>query len=314
MNNAPQGLLLLPRLYVQNANAISSPLTWGFPAPTAFTGFVHAFGRRVASEFDLQLDGVGIICHRFEPQVFQPAGRRTRVFSLSRNPVDKDGKTAAIVEEGRAHFEVSLLIGVSGSELFEGKDVLVEISERMFSIAAGLRLAGGSILPNPNGRHYSPRLQLWPEDPADARTQSRKLRRQLLPGFALIERQDLLAAQGVNPLEALLDVSRLNFEPEAPDAQTPQSANWNLRRKPGWLVPVPLGYAAVSPLYAAGEVANARDNETPFCFAESLLGLGEWLSPHRVDNLLDLFWYHRADPASGLYRCSNDFSPLETHA
>ena len=41
------GLLILPRLQIQNANAISGPLTWGFPAPTAFTGFVHALERRL---------------------------------------------------------------------------------------------------------------------------------------------------------------------------------------------------------------------------------------------------------------------------
>lgn len=314
MSNAPHALLILPRLYVQNANAISSPLTWGFPAPSAFTGFVHALGLRAASEFDLRLEGVGIVCHRFEPQVFQPAGRRTRVFSLSRHPVDKDGKSAAIVEEGRAHFEVSLVIGISGDELFEGAEVRSEIATRLQSLAGGLRLAGGSILPNPNGRHYPARLQLWPEDAAEARAESRKLRRQLLPGFALVERAQLLAEHGPNALEALLDASRLNFEPPAADPQSSQNADWHLRRKSGWLVPVPLGYAAVSPLYGAGEVANARDNQTPFRFVESLLGLGEWLSPHRIDNLLDLLWYHRADPVAGLYRCSNDFLPLETTA
>ena len=43
------GLLILPRLQVQNANAVSGPLTWGFPAPTAFTGFAHALDRRLSS-------------------------------------------------------------------------------------------------------------------------------------------------------------------------------------------------------------------------------------------------------------------------
>ena len=47
----PDGLLLLPHLRVQNANAISSPLTWGFPAPTAFLGFVHALERRLLGRF-----------------------------------------------------------------------------------------------------------------------------------------------------------------------------------------------------------------------------------------------------------------------
>lgn len=94
----PEALLLLPRLSIQNANAISSPLTWGFPSPGAFTGFVHALQRRVGISLDIELDGVGIVCHRFEAQISQPAGKRTKVFNLTRNPLNRDGSTAAIVE------------------------------------------------------------------------------------------------------------------------------------------------------------------------------------------------------------------------
>ncbi|MBL8120789.1 MAG: hypothetical protein JNJ78_24930, partial [Anaerolineae bacterium] len=68
--------------------------------------------RKFAAELDEGFAGVGIICHHFEPQVFQPPGRRTQVFRLTRNPVGKDGGTLALVEEGRAHMEVSLVIAV----------------------------------------------------------------------------------------------------------------------------------------------------------------------------------------------------------
>ena len=77
-----EGVLVLNRLPIQNANAISSPLTWGFPSPGAFTGFVHALQRRVGISLDIELDGVGIVCHRFEAQISQPAGKRTKVFNL----------------------------------------------------------------------------------------------------------------------------------------------------------------------------------------------------------------------------------------
>lgn len=82
------GLLILPRLQIQNANAISGPLTWGFPTPTAFTGFAHALERRLSegSPYDFGevregFGGVGIVCHGFQPQVAQPVGRRTRFFA-----------------------------------------------------------------------------------------------------------------------------------------------------------------------------------------------------------------------------------------
>ena len=42
-----KALLVLPRLRIQNANAISSPRTWGFPASSAFTGLMTALERRL---------------------------------------------------------------------------------------------------------------------------------------------------------------------------------------------------------------------------------------------------------------------------
>ena len=47
MTAKPVAWLLLPNLRVQNANAISGPFSWGFPAPSAFTGFVHALSRKL---------------------------------------------------------------------------------------------------------------------------------------------------------------------------------------------------------------------------------------------------------------------------
>lgn len=318
----PHALLILPRLHVQNANAISSPLTWGFPAPSAFTGFVHALGRRAAGAFDLQLEGVGIVCHQFEPQVFNPAGKRTKVFRLTRNPVDKDGKTAAIVEEGRAHFDVSLVIGVRGDALWDGSDP-DHMACRLLDMAHGMRLAGGSILPGVSQRVAKPELVTWPEDAEGSREASRRLRRRLLPGFALVERQDLLTAHRlemsaadapVNALDALLDLVRLNVQPQTDDTVDPPTVEWKQRPRAGWLVPIPLGYAAISPLYAPGVVTGARDDETPFRFVESALGLGQWISPHRIDDLRHILWYHRAEPEAGLYRCTNMFSTNVVHA
>lgn len=307
-------LVLLPHLRVQNANAISGPLTWGFPPPTAFAGFAHALERKFASELDEGFAGVGIICHHFEPQVFQPPGRRTQVFRLTRNPVGKDGGTLALVEEGRAHMEVSLVIAVRD---YKSEGDGKELAERLHHAAQGMRLAGGSLL-HQEGKRYQ--AQWWPlagDIEGDARI-FRRLRRRLLPGFALVQRDDLLAGHlaemrttqpDSNALDALLDLSRLNIEPvvsQADEAGTP--VKWEIRRKPGWLVPLPIGYAGISPLYAPGEVENARDAATPFRFVESLYSLGEWVSPHRLDDLSQLLWTQETDAANGIYRCINRYS------
>ena len=307
-------LVLLPHLKVQNANAISGPLTWGFPSPTAFAGFAHALERKFAAELDEGFAGVGIVCHHFEPQVFQPPGRRTQVFRLTRNPVGKDGGTLALVEEGRAHMEVSLVIAVKD---YKSEGDGKELAERLHHAAQGMRLAGGSLL-HQEGKRYQ--AQWWPlagDVEGDARI-FRRLRRLLLPGFALVQRDDLLAGhlaemRATQPeshaLDALLDLSRLNIEPVVSQAdEVDAPVKWEIRRKPGWLVPLPIGYAGISPLYAPGEVENTRDAATPFRFVESLYSLGEWVSPHRLNDLSQLLWTQETDAANGIYRCINRYS------
>ncbi|WP_239894175.1 type I-F CRISPR-associated protein Csy2 [Laribacter hongkongensis] len=48
-------------------------------------------------------------------------------------------------------------------------------------------------------------------------------------------------------------------------------------------------------------------------FVESLYSLGQWLSPHRLHDVRQLLWYPTHDPASGVYRCRNDYqAPRQT--
>jgi CRISPR-associated protein Csy2 len=139
----------------------------------------------------------------------------------------------------------------------------------------------------------------------------------LLPGFALVQRDDLLKAHlaemreiapASTALDALLDLSRFNFEPvvtPASEAGKPATVDWQIRKKTGWLVPLPIGYAGISDLYEPGQVANTRDTSTPFRFVESLYSLGEWVSPHRIQCFEQLLWTQEADAEKGLYRCHN---------
>lgn len=313
-------LLLLPRLEVQNANAISSPLTWGFPAPTAFTGFVHALERRFSETLEEGFAGVGIICHRFDPQVFQPPGRRTQVFCLTRNPVTKEGGSASFVEEGRAHMEVSLVIAVNDFMSQRNGEYL---AHDVLEAVQGMRLAGGSILPLRQGKRFAAQWFPLDEDIEGQNEQFRKLCRRLLPGFALVLREDRLAEHleemrqrqpQANALDALMDLSRLNIEPDMPNPDRPGETMWGVRKKPGWLVPIPIGYAALSPLYDPGTVLKARDDATPFRFVESIYSLGEWISPHRLTQLDQLLWGYGFDRENGIYRCTNHYSKVHTTA
>ena len=339
-----QALLELPRLRVQNANAISSPLTWGFPAITAFTGFMTALARRLGPEAGIALQGVGVICHGFEAQVTH--GGYTRSFALTRNPVLQDGSTAAIVEEGRVHLDITLVLSVELAHRYLDDSTRAALAAHIGHLVAGMRLAGGSVMPPLPGQFQRPpraRLSLLAGLADERAAQFKRMRRRWLPGFALVLRDDLLQArwaelQTQQPqatlLDAWLDLSRINHratrrgatEPAAPaqanvapatdnattaeTASTPLHADWATDSLPGWLVPMPVGFAALSELHAPGSVAGVRDPAVPFQFVESVYSIGQWVSPHRLQDTHDLLWQPSHDAASGLYRCVNHFKPV----
>lgn len=307
---SPNAILILPHLKVQNANVISSPLTWGFPAVTAILGFVHALERKLRQHYEISFGGTGIICHQFMPQVFQSRPGGDNVFCLTRNPLQKDGSTAAFVEEGRAHLEISLVIQVAGASCSKHEAIVNAMLAEMLQTVYSLRLAGGSILPE--NRPGAKQIQLinWPDTDEEIQKLTKERLRRLLPGFVLIGRERLLAQhtqqlQLINPqataLDALLEFSSLNFTVDSEGEKT----TWKISQKPGWIVPIPIGYKALSELHAPGAVLNARDADYPLRFVESIYSLGEWLSPHRIRYLNDIFWHYQVDNAKGIYRCVN---------
>ncbi len=59
---------------------------------------------------------------------------------------------------------------------------------------------------------------------------------------------------------------------------------------------------------AKGSGLAARDADTPLAFVESVYSLGEWISPHRLHSVDDLFWHtDETDAAKGLYRCRSGY-------
>ncbi len=331
-----QALLVLPRLRVQNANAISSPLTHGFPSITAFIGLMWALERKlVQAGIALQLLKVGVICHAHDEQVVDGY---VKTFRLTRNPVDKRGNTAAIVEEGRIHLDITLVFGVavpsiSSALIQAAEDPAQTLAQRIAELLATMRIAGGTVLPTPPtpGRRTRPWLALLPEDAEAQAAAFRQWRRQWLPGYALVGRDDLLAArlahlQRSQPeatlLDAWLHAARFNHEPiaaakgEAPLADGKVRWADPLRGKgAGWTVPIPVGYASLTDKpYGAGEVAHARDMTTPFAFVESVYSLGEWISPHRLQSVEALLWHAETDSEKGLYRCRSGYEPAGVEA
>lgn len=295
-------LIVLRHLRVESANAVAG-LTYGFPAISHFLGYVHALSRKLLISHGLVLSGCAVVCH--QRQIHAYSSGRDKVFVLTRNPLTKEAKTAAFNEEGRMHITVSLLIECQG-EIANGDIGLNRLQTHLQTLCQTQKLAGGSIT-----ELASVRVMAYPQQ-EDA---VRRLMYRLLPGFVLLDRSPLLAAHFKtlklqNPdaemIDAWLDFSALKMQAVAVEQDNPpelgDEARWEYvpKPQPGYLVPLMTGYQRVSPLYAAGEVLNTRDTQTPFCFAEAVYGIGEWRGLHRVRDLAPLFW-HYSTTENGYY-------------
>lgn len=313
MIDIPDAILTFPHLKIQNVNAISSPLTWGFPCITAILGFVHALERNLRKTYDIKLNGVGVVCHNFSPQIFKSNNKIN--FCLTRNPdkIEKSSgetKPSSFSIEGKAHIELSLIIKVYGQNCCVLGSEAQDMADKMFSTAQLLRIAGGNILPEMNSKK-KPKLEIWPDNYEEQEKISKKILKNLVPGFALICRRDLLEEktklmQAINSdatiIDAFIEYSRCSFNTSA----TENSVELKIPKKTGWIVPISTGYIALSEIYAAGHIPAARDNNYPFRFVENIYSLGQWCSPLRLNRLEDIMWNYHVDLNKGLYRCINN--------
>lgn len=310
-------LLVLPHLKVHNANAISSPLTHGFPSITAFLGLMWALERRVRIVgLDTAFKAVGVVCHDHQELVTEDG--YVKSFRLTRNPVGKDGSTQAIVEEGRIHLDISLVLAVSSERWSREPDARDTDIAKIAELLATMRIAGGTLLPpvKPWQQRYQPFVIDLSGNEDDQRTEFRKKRMRLLPGFVLVARDDLLETrlaelrkenEDATKLDAWLSLSRFNWRYQPGEKESAKGEWINDRRGLGWIVPIPIGYGALGDLHDAGTVTNARDANTPFRFVESLYSVGQWVSPHHLHGPGQLLWYADSQPDNGLYRCRNDY-------
>ncbi len=86
------GYLLLSRIKIDDANTISGPLTYGFPAITGFTGAVHALSRKIMADSrfgHLSLGGVLVACYDCQLKVYRVNRYRDYTFIQTRNPLKK---------------------------------------------------------------------------------------------------------------------------------------------------------------------------------------------------------------------------------
>jgi len=293
-------LLILPRLKIHNANALSSPYTIGFPAMTSWLGFTHALQRRlnkVSEDFeDLQFNSTAVVCHEFNLQTYKGEGDFNYSIISTSNPLKKDGKRPSTIEEARCHLTVSLLIEYSGID----QDDALEMKEVIPALLHRMKIASGDLM----------NVSLKPEL-IKIRTQqeTKQLMARLMPGFTLVERRDLMIdamqKENLDGIDALLTYLTINSYCQELDTTEEEKAKaeWTQSRKhPGWLVPIATGFQGIC---EPAIVENQRHTAYPHRFAETVVTLGEFIMPTRVDQLDNILW-HYADVSNNLYLCQQN--------
>lgn len=290
-----RNFLLIPHLKIQNANAMSSPYTIGFPAMTAWLGAIHALQRKLQAQgyTNIILDKVAVSCHHFDLQTYKGRGDFVHSIVGTANPLDKDGNRPAFIEEARCHLEVSLLIECQNLDPDEEKQLLADIQKLILS----MKFASGDVLAVKNCS-----LQYFDED-EDQNQQLKPLLNKLMLGHVLIERRDLVIEsmnEGKDALDAVLDYLKVTHSSTQDENG---KVTWSSKRKStGWLVPIAVGFQGISEL---GQAKNQRDAHTPHRFAESVITLGEFIMPYRIESMDQLLWQYHVDLENNLYLCQN---------
>lgn len=309
--------ITISHIKVQSANCVAG-ITYGFPAVSSFLGFVHALSRKLIKTHHVSLKGCGIISHETQVLIYKTDKFSDYYFTQTKNPSafqyqqNKIGGTPPIIEEGKMHLTVSLVVECNG---FNGTDVAKkELENHIKKLCLTHRLSGG-IITNIQDVIY---------ENISNNTSFYRLQRRLLPGAILMNRshylnEHCLGLQQLDSESQMIDAwldfcaLKLKAQPllkndEKPTSDT--SAEWTFEPKPnkGYLVPLMVGYQAISKPHKKGVVENARDPRYPFCFTEAIYSVGEWLSPHRMDNLTNILWnYHHENEK---YLCTQELNNI----
>ena len=283
-------ILLIPKLEVEDVSAKPSPYTIGFPAMTAWMGFVHRLERDLQNTeyVGIKFTSVGVVSHKFELDVFKSPRAFNYAVKGKRLPPPKYKKNASLIPEPTAQLTASVVIECSDIGLID-HDEFTNIIQRLIH---NYRLSGGCII-----GFEKPELYSVHDDASQ-----KKLFRRLMPGFCLIERRDLVqdaVGKGHDSLDAILSYLHITNQ------YNETSKQWESNRKePGWLVPITTGFQGVT---QPGSAENTRDaNNTPHLFAEPVITMGEFVMPYRIPKLDNMLWHYHQDSVKNLYVCQQN--------
>lgn len=260
--------LYISKLKIQDANAFSSPYTAGFPAMTAWMGFVHAiqFKLKAKQYPELLLKNLALSCYSFDLKT-QHGPYLEKMIRHKRTPlVGKNADNPSIVPEINCNITVSMLIEVTGISEEQETDFTSDVITfiRCNKIASGDAVTFDHV-----------KIVTLDED------RPSQIINLLMPGYVIIERSDIIERNGLDPLQAILDESSVWIT-----KGEGSGTSWQ-RNNPGWLVPIPIGYKELA---SPQNIPGQRDKNVNHCFAETVLTLAEFKMAYHFDNIDDILW------------------------
>lgn len=293
--------LLIPKLKIHNANAMSSAYTVGFPAMTAWLGAMHALERNIRSNgYAIRLSALGVSSHACHVQLYSEAKTGKKLLIGTANPLKKSKKTGEFerppfIEEARCNLLVSLLMEIKGFNPDEEKEFLSCTATEL----SRMKIAGGDIENDILHRHGSNQIKIITVDFADEKDIAR-LKRSLMPGYVLRERCDLLAGAD-DSLDELLENLAVCCTLERDDKGKVVGRQYKKVKNNGWIVPIMTGYRDLT---GACRVANQRSYDYEHHFVEPLVTVGEFVMPHTCQTVEEFMWHYDYDKENGIYCCT----------
>lgn len=292
--------LLLPHLRIHGANGMSCAYAAGFPAMTAFLGFVQALENKIGFA---KFQKVGLVVHKSELQAYYQESSYCWNLKLRKAPSDRNGNASPIIEQALIHMEISLLIEVDGIQPQQEPELL----EHLRKILPMMRIAGGTILgfwEIPDLFYVEEGAHSGQEHEEDSSIPHEILHRLML-GYALISRTDLMdklqkEGRGDALDRILYAISLQNIPHESADGTV---CEWERKKLiPGWLVPLAVGFHDLS---GAIRVKEQRAYHREHHFAEPLLTLCEFKMPYHFTSIDEMMWQYHYDSSKGNYLCVN---------